>query len=444
VPYCTNCGTLEQENQQFCAVCGAPRPDQFDASRMPPMPSIGPHEEARVLVGISMDPPHQSRWSILFRLVLSLPLFVVVAGIGFATFFVVIAAWFCALVNGSVPDSLQRFLTNALRLYGNVQSYVLLLGRRWPGFAFDAKPGEQLNLEIDHVALRRWSVFFRFVLGYPAAIVGSLLTFGLYPLLVVMWIWGIIAGREPRALHQAVALVLRYQIRLQAYSCLLTPTQPFRGIFGDKEVPTSIVATNSSVGSPSTFAPQAPQPGSSVDLQSSSSLAPVTTAPLPTRWIEVKAAKVVLILVLVISVAMYVLTFSIDNSTLSKFKEAVSRSLFVASHSTAITAMSQFEETANSCPTSASHGCISHAAARAYLVLNQQSSLLDGNFFVPTDALSQARRYESALRDLEREMLAVENPDSVPSPANVVNNELPATLAQLNSYFQVLRVRLGG
>ena len=157
-----------------------------------------------------------------------------------------------------------------------------------------------------------------------------------------------------------------------------------------------------------------------------------------------KAAKVVLILILVISVGMYVLTFSIDNSTLSKFKEAVSRSLFVASHGTAITAIRQFEVTANSCPTSASHGCISHAAARAYLVLSEQSSLLDGNLFVPTDALSQARRYESALRDLGREMLAVENPDSVPSPANVVNNEVPATLAQLNSYFQVLRVRLGG
>ncbi len=443
MPYCTNCGTLEKENQQFCAVCGARRPDQFDASRMPPMPSIGPHDEARVLVGISLDPPHQSRWSILFRLVLSLPLFVVVVGIGFATFFVVIAAWFCALVNGSVPDSLQRFLTNALRLYGNVQAYVFLLTRRWPGFAFDAKPGEQLNLEIDHVALRRWSVFFRFVLGYPATIVGSLLAFGLYPLLVVMWIWGSIAGREPKALHQAVALVLRYQIRLQAYSCLLTPTQPFRGFFGDEGVSTSIVATNSSLGPP-TFAPQAPQPDSFVDLRGSSSVVPVTTAALPTRWIVAKAAKVVLILILVISVGMYVLTFSIDNSTLSKFKEAVSRSLFVASHGTAITAIRQFEVTANSCPTSASHGCISHAAARAYLVLSEQSSLLDGNLFVPTDALSQARRYESALRDLGREMLAVENPDSVPSPANVVNNEVPATLAQLNSYFQVLRVRLGG
>jgi len=65
--YCAKCGTLEVEGQKFCAVCGAPTSSSTSMAPMPPLTSNDMSGEARVLVGISLDPPVQARWTIFFR-----------------------------------------------------------------------------------------------------------------------------------------------------------------------------------------------------------------------------------------------------------------------------------------------------------------------------------------------------------------------------------------
>jgi hypothetical protein len=190
--------------------------------------------EARVLVGLSLDPPRQNRWTIFFRLLLALPLVVAAIFVSFAGVVAAIGAWFASLFTGRVPDALQNFMTGTLRVYSNILAYQFLLTSRWPGIVFEEGTNDQLTVRIDHVPLNRAAVFFRIILGYPAVIVGGILSIGSYPLLVVMWFWGLLAGREPQPLHQTLALILRYQVRIQAYVLLLTPTQPFRGLFGDE------------------------------------------------------------------------------------------------------------------------------------------------------------------------------------------------------------------
>ena len=117
--------------------------------------------EAQVLVGLSLEPPTQARWTILIRLILVIPLGFVAIFIGIAALFAAIGAWFASLVVGRVPDSLQTFMTGALRLYANILAYAFLLTSRWPGLVFDEGAHDQVSLSIDHVPLNRAAVFFR-------------------------------------------------------------------------------------------------------------------------------------------------------------------------------------------------------------------------------------------------------------------------------------------
>ena len=304
--YCTNCGTEEREDQRFCTVCGAPKAGTVYASPMPLLARDGVSEGAHVRVGLSLSPPRQSRWTVLFRLFMAIPLCFFALIIWIAASFVTIVAWFCALFTGRVSDGLQQFLTSALRLYSNVGAYLLLLTARWPGFRLEARADDQVTIDIDHVRLRRWSVFFRVVLGYPASIVGGVLTVGTYLVLMIVWVATLISGRAPRTLHQALALVWRFQIRLQAYTTLLTPTQPFRGLFGDGEERGSPASSAAGAVAPSFTSQLTATPTNPVMFPGVSTVvAPVATAPLPTRWVVTRAAKNSVVIVIVLGALFY-------------------------------------------------------------------------------------------------------------------------------------------
>jgi hypothetical protein len=207
------------------------------------------------------------------------------AVIWLAAFFVVVAAWFTALFTKRVPEDMQRFLTKVLRFHANVLAYEFFLIPRWPGITLNEKVNDQVRIEVDHTELRRSAVFFRLILAIPALIVQEAVSLGSYPLLAVMWVWGIVTGRESRALHQALALVLRFSIRCGAFQLLLTPTQPFRGFFGDEnesDVYTSV---------------------------------PLDASALPTHWRVEKSAKVLVVVALILSVPLSALQRS-ENSAL--------------------------------------------------------------------------------------------------------------------------------
>jgi hypothetical protein len=266
--YCIKCGTQESVGQKFCPVCGAA------SASVSAQPGIS-GGEARVLIALDLNPPRQSRWSVLLRLFLLLPLVFVLVAIWIAAFFVAIAAWFAALFTKRVPDRMQQFLTKALRFHANVLAYEFLLIPRWPGVTFNEKVNDQVRIEVDHTELLRTAVFFRFILAFPALFVQEAVSLGSYPLLVVMWVWGIVTGQESRALHQALALMLRFTVRLGAYLLLLTPTQPFRGFFGD---------------------------GNDSGANTSATL---DTGTLPTNWRVIQSAKVLVVVALILSVPMY-------------------------------------------------------------------------------------------------------------------------------------------
>jgi hypothetical protein len=410
---------------------------------MPLVSSADYRSEAQVRVGISLVPPRQSRWSVFFRAFLVLPLYLVFVGVAVAAFFVTVVAWFCALFVGRVPDSQQRFLTKALRVYGNVLSYGYLLSSRWPGLTFNAKPGDQVSIDIDHVRLRRWSVFFRLILGTPASLVGGALNLGSYPLLLVAWVWGVLAGREPRAIHQALALVLRYQLRLQAYSTLLTPTQPFQGFLGDGDEPSLKISEDVDTTAVSTTTETFP---STVDPIDSQRFATTTamTAPLSTRWFVTKAAKVLIVLTLIAGVLLYFLTPSLESPFIVRMQDSISRGAVTTSHTVTVNVMRRFEKSTGACRGAYMLECQQRAATPAHTRVSEQLALLlSNNIFVPTSALSSVEKYESAIHLLVNELITVQSPTSLASQTRVVKDEIPVTLAQVNRDFHVAERRLG-
>jgi len=189
--------------------------------------------EARVGVGLSLTPRRQSRLSIFFRFIIAIPFMFFLAIFQFFIYFVVVAAWFIALFTGRVPEGLQKLITLFVQYSLELMAYTLLLTSRLPGLENRPARGPRPVLDIDQTDLNRMAVLFRYFLAIPAAILGSLFAMGTYFYVVVMWFAGVFTGRTPESLHQAAALYARYQTRYYAYFLLLSPTQPFSGMFGD-------------------------------------------------------------------------------------------------------------------------------------------------------------------------------------------------------------------
>ena len=383
-------------------------------SPMPPVGGDASGGDARVLVGLSMEPARQSRWSVLIRALLVLPLFVVVIVVGIAAFAVVVAAWFGALFTGRVPEGMQSFLTSTLRLNANVLAYGYFLVPRWPGVTFREGERDQLTLLIDHVPLSRWAVFFRVVLGYPANLVSSLLALGTYPTLFVMWLWGVIAGREPRALHQAMALVLRYQIRLQAYTYLLTPTQPFTGLLGDG------VAATTQAG-----------------------LGAVEGTARSTRWLITKASKAVVIVMLLLGVPVYLLSFYAERPLITKFQTTLARDVIIdPAYTTTVAAVHRFQAEVSTCAAPTYDGCAARAATKALQRLAPTSRSLQNNGLIPAHALADARTFERYFTDLEDELVTVQTSLSATVQRDVIQERVPTTLTNFVSAYRLVQADL--
>jgi hypothetical protein len=353
---------------------------------------------------------------------------------------VAFVSWFAALFTGRVPDSFQEFLTGFLRLYANVYAYCYFLTPRWPGIAFSPKPGEQVTLAVDHVRLNRAAVFFRYVLVFPAGVVNELLTIGIIPFVAVMWLWGIVAGQGPRALHQSIALVLRYQIRLQAYSLLVTPTQPFGGLFGDGS--DSQTAPPTARTTPPPVGPLGFGPLGSLTSDDESLPAVETAAPpvLPTWWVARKAARAIVIMSLVLAVPVCVGVLVAERPLFTKLQDTFARAIATSTYTTTVNAMNSFENSVSRCNASASSyaGCAAKAATTASPQLNTAASAIASTSFFPGYSEVLADIFKADLVQLEDEVTAVQFSTSASNSVNIVQNKIPQTLTGFKAQYQSL------
>lgn len=186
---------------------------------LPVLDLVEPHEAA----------PH----TVLVRLLLLIPHFIVLFFLYIAALFTTIAGWFAALVLGRLPEPVFRFLAGYLGYYTRVGASAMLLIDRYPPFALTPPPDYPVQIELRPTELNRLAVFFRLILMIPAAVVRGLATSGWWALSFIWWLITLILGRMPQPLFEASAATLRYEMRFFAYFMMLTPAYP-KGFFGEE------------------------------------------------------------------------------------------------------------------------------------------------------------------------------------------------------------------
>ena len=370
--FCTNCGTATTDGQRFCGVCG--RSVQGDGlGAMAPMPAWqdpqgDPTGAARVLVVLNATPPRQRRLTVVFRIVLIIPLVLWLGLLTYALELCTFAGWFAAVFTGRVPDGIQNFSSEVLGYNLRVNAYWFLVDARWPGFSLAPRTTDEAFLVIDHVRLNRAAVFFRLILMVPAAIVNAVVSFGTYPFLLAAWLSGIFLGRLPRSLHLAIGQILRFQMKVAAYIALLTPSQPFAEFMG---APSTLEVPGSEVGA-------------------------AETSPTP-RWTLTRAAKTIVVVILVVGTlglgSYFIYVPRLNAGILAGFFE---RPVLSTVNTQVRTAVAGESYALDSCRVSPHNTCAEQARLEAQALAAQVSSLQA----FETSALKGRRQYLAYVDDI--------------------------------------------
>jgi len=202
-------------------------------------------------------PARQSRWSVLFRAILSWPAVLLAAvfvgnpqggfnsGRGAFSFglgllpLVALLGWFAIMARSEMPRGLRDSAAYALAYGAQFWAYALLLTDRYPNSdplaAVPDLPARDDPIRVkpggdDELRRSRLTVFFRLPLAVPhivwLALWGVLAWVGA----IVNWLLTLLAGRSPASLHRFLAAYLRYL--LHVYSFLYLVANPFPGFVG--------------------------------------------------------------------------------------------------------------------------------------------------------------------------------------------------------------------
>ncbi len=194
-------------------------------------------DPSRRVEAVFSGPEPQRRATVLFRLILAIPIMFVSLFVGIAFVIVVVIAWFAALFMGRLPRWAHGFLSDVIPWFTRIQAYLFLLTDRYPPFSFDDAEYAVRPLMPVPGRLNRWAVLFRFVLIFPAAVFLQIVQYGLtIPLLFVTWLIVLVRGQMPVALYGPYAAVVRYSLRLSSYEFLVTSEYAW-GMLGDRPVP---------------------------------------------------------------------------------------------------------------------------------------------------------------------------------------------------------------
>jgi Domain of unknown function (DUF4389) len=206
-------------------------------------PSPGPalfEGPAPILVSFA-PPTQQSRLTIAFRLLLAVPHLIILWALGIAAEVVIFIGWFAALFMGSLPEWAHTFLTGVLRWQVRVYAYTFFLTGEYPPFSLEDEP-YPVRLVTARARLNRFAVFFRLILLIPAGIVAGVASYGLAVMAFFCWLIALVLGRLPDSLHQALAAIVRFNVRYYGYLGMVTGEYPWWGLFGDP-VPAPVLAS---------------------------------------------------------------------------------------------------------------------------------------------------------------------------------------------------------
>lgn len=180
-------------------------------------------------VTYAQSPPEQrSRLTVFFRALLVIPHVIVAFFYGFAAFLAVVVAWFAIVITGRWPAALYDFVAGFMRLLGRLTAYLYLVVDQYPPFDGGEHPEYPMQLVIapPKEQYSRLKTFFRFILAIPVYILQYLFSIWLFVVAIALWVVGVITGKTPPSLTEAMRMPMAYYLRAAAYFLLLTEDWP--------------------------------------------------------------------------------------------------------------------------------------------------------------------------------------------------------------------------
>jgi len=219
--FCHNCGAPNPAEYNFCFSCGT------RVNFLRPLPAAAARLPGAYPVRFDVEYPEKlSRLSTLARLVLAIPQLLVIYALGTVVGIVTFIAWFAILFTRRYPKGLFDLVVSFNRWMANVYAYSALLRDEYPPFATD--PGRYpVTYEVDYPEkLSRWLIFVKWYLVLLHQIVLYFLGFFALVSALIAWIAILITGRFPRGLFNYIVGVMRWYVRVTAYSSLMRDEFP--------------------------------------------------------------------------------------------------------------------------------------------------------------------------------------------------------------------------
>jgi hypothetical protein len=183
----------------------------------------------RYPVLLEVEPPApQRRWTVLLRFLLAIPHLFVLFFLSVASAVVSIVLWFAILFTGRAPAGMLRFLYGVQRWSTRVSAYMYLLTDRFPPFSLQEEPRYPVRLTVDTLIepRNRLTVAFRIILALPQSLIVGALGYLAQILAFLGWFAALFTGSMPLSFHDLIVAVLRWQVRVNAYSGLLVDRYP--------------------------------------------------------------------------------------------------------------------------------------------------------------------------------------------------------------------------
>ena len=224
-----------EAGESFCHNCGAPNPAEYNfcfhcgtrINFLRPLPAAAVRLPGAYPVRFDVEYPEKlSRLSTLARLILAIPQLLVIYALGTVVGIVTFIAWFAILFTRRYPKGLFDLVVGFNRWIANVYAYIALLRDEYPPFATD--PGRYaVTYEVDYPEnLSLWLIFVKWYLVLLHQIVLYFLGFFALVSAVIAWIAILITGRFPLRIFNYIVGVMRWYLRVTAYSSLMRDEFP--------------------------------------------------------------------------------------------------------------------------------------------------------------------------------------------------------------------------
>lgn len=186
-------------------------------------------------VSVRIEPviADRDRLTTAFRVILAIPHLVLVGGVGQEGGFLgavmivlAIVSWFTIVIAGAHILGIRQFTLFYLRWRVRVLAYIALLVDDYPPFGDYLPYPASIEVAEPIEARDRLTVAVRLLLVIPHAIVLAFVEFAWVCVTIVAWFAILITGRYPESMAAFSVGVIRWRLRVDAYTLLMVDQYP--------------------------------------------------------------------------------------------------------------------------------------------------------------------------------------------------------------------------